>query len=48
MPDGLTICYSGAVAQSDALDAAANNLANAQTAGFRAQRPVFAEVLAGS
>jgi flagellar basal-body rod protein FlgF len=48
MPDGLTIAYSGAIAQSEALDAAASNLANASTAGFRAQRPVFAEVLAGS
>jgi flagellar basal-body rod protein FlgF len=48
MADGLTISYSGAVAQSEALDAAANNLANAATAGFRAQRPVFAQVLASA
>jgi len=48
MPDGLTISYSGAVAQSEALEAAASNLANASTVGFRAQRPVFAQVLAAS
>lgn len=48
MPDGLTISYSGAVAQSEALDTAANNLANASTLGFRAQRAVFEQVLAAS
>jgi len=48
MPDGLTVSYSGALAQSEALDAAANNLANASTTGFRAQRPVFEQILAAS
>jgi len=48
MPDGLTIAYSGALAQSYTLDSAANNLANASTHGFRAQRPIFAQILQGA
>jgi flagellar basal-body rod protein FlgF len=42
---GIYIATAGAVAQSNALDATANNIANAQTAGFRADRVTFQEAL---
>jgi len=47
MSDGLYVAMSGAVAQERALDVTANNVANANTAGFRAQRISFQEVLGG-
>jgi flagellar basal-body rod protein FlgF len=45
MSDGLYVAMSGAVAQERALDVAANNVANANTSGFRAERVTFEEVL---
>lgn len=45
MSDGLYVAMSGAVAQERALDVAANNVANANSAGFRAERITFEEVL---
>jgi flagellar basal-body rod protein FlgF len=47
MSDGLYVAMSGAVAQERALDVAANNVANANTSGFRAERVTFEEVLGG-
>lgn len=46
MADGIYLAMSGVSAQSEALDLAANNLANASTAGFKAERASFAEILA--
>jgi flagellar basal-body rod protein FlgF len=43
---GIYIAAAGAVAQSTALDATANNIANATTAGFRGDRVTFREALA--
>jgi flagellar basal-body rod protein FlgF len=43
---GIYIATAGAVAQSTALDATANNIANATTAGFRGDRVMFREALA--
>ena len=48
MDSGLYAAYSGLLARTQALDTAANNLANAGTSGFRAQRDYFRGVLAGS
>jgi len=45
MSNGIWSAVSGVVAQSTALDANANNLANASTAGFKADTPVFREQL---
>lgn len=39
--------YTGLLARTQALDTAANNLANAGTSGFRAQRDYFRGILAG-
>lgn len=39
--------YTGLLARTQALDTASNNLANAGTSGFRAQRDYFRGVLAG-
>jgi flagellar basal-body rod protein FlgF len=47
MDSGLYAAYTGLLARTQALDTAANNLANAGTAGFRAQRDYFSGVLAG-
>ena len=47
MDSGLYAAYTGVLARSQALDTAANNLANAGTNGFRAQRDYFRGVLAG-
>jgi flagellar basal-body rod protein FlgF/flagellar basal-body rod protein FlgG len=47
MDSGLYAAYTGLLARTEALDTAANNLANAGTAGFRAQRDYFRGVLAG-
>jgi flagellar basal-body rod protein FlgF len=42
---GIYIAAAGAVAQSQALDATANNIANASTAGFQSERVSFKEAL---
>ena len=47
MDSGLYAVYTGMLARTQALDTAANNLANANTNGFRAQRDYFRGVLAG-
>ncbi|WP_158944120.1 flagellar hook-basal body protein [Granulicella sp. S190] len=47
MDSGLYAAYTGLLARTQALDTAANNLANAGTSGFRAQREYFRGVLAG-
>lgn len=46
MGDGIWSALSGAVAQQRSLDIVANNVANANTTGFRADRAVFEERLA--
>jgi flagellar basal-body rod protein FlgF len=46
MSSGIYVATAGAVAQSHALDATANNIANASTAGFRSDRVLFREALA--
>ncbi|MEM9860451.1 MAG: flagellar basal-body rod protein FlgF [Myxococcota bacterium] len=46
MSDGIWAAVSGAVAQQRALDVTANNVANANTTGFRADRVAFREALA--
>jgi flagellar basal-body rod protein FlgF len=45
MGNGIYTAMAGAVAQSDALDVTANNVANASTAGFHAERVTFSEAL---
>jgi len=45
MDSGLYAAYTGLAARTQALDTAANNLANAGTNGFRAQRDYFRGVL---
>lgn len=46
MSSGIYIAAGGAIAQSNAMDATANNIANATTAGFRGDRVTFREALA--
>lgn len=46
MSTGMWSAVSGALAQQSSLDATANNLANARTTGYRADRTVFREYLA--
>ena len=46
MGSGIYVATAGAVAQSTALDVAANNIANATTTGFQAARLSFSEALA--
>jgi flagellar basal-body rod protein FlgF len=48
MADGIYISMCGAVARSEQLDAIADNLANAQTVGFKAIRPAFQVFMAAS
>jgi flagellar basal-body rod protein FlgF len=48
MGDGLYVSMCGAAARIAQLDAVADNLANAQTPGFKAARPAFAAFLAAS
>lgn len=48
MSDGLYVAMSGAVAQERAMDVTANNVANGNTTGFRAERVTFEEVLGGT
>lgn len=45
MSDGIYAAAAGAVARQNQIDVLANNLANVSTAGFRAARTSFAEVL---
>jgi flagellar basal-body rod protein FlgF len=45
MSNGIYVAMAGATAQSTALDVAANNIANAGTTGYRAERMKFAQVL---
>lgn len=45
MSSGIYVATAGAIAQSNALDATASNIANAGTAGFRADRVTFREAL---
>ena len=47
MDSGLYAAYTGLLTRTQVLDTTANNLANAGTAGFRAQRDYFRGVLAG-
>ncbi len=46
MSDGIWAALSGAVAQERNLEVVANNVANANTVGFRADRVVFEQALA--
>ena len=46
MGNGIYIALSGAVAQSEAMDVVANNIANVNTTGFHAERLAFGEALA--
>jgi flagellar basal-body rod protein FlgF len=41
MADGIYVSMSGAAARVEQLDAISDNLANSQTAGFKASRPTF-------
>jgi flagellar basal-body rod protein FlgF len=45
MDSGLYAAYTGLIARTQALDTAANNLANAGSSGFRAQRDYFRQAL---
>ncbi|MHB1022546.1 MAG: flagellar hook-basal body protein [Acidobacteriaceae bacterium] len=47
MDSGLYAAYTGLMGRMQALDTAANNLANASTPGFRAQQDYFRSVLSG-
>jgi len=46
--NGIYAATAGAVAQSNALDATANNIANASTTGFHGDRVLFREALAAA
>ncbi|MDB4991106.1 MAG: flgG [Myxococcaceae bacterium] len=48
MADGIYTALTGSLAQQHALDTIATNVANANTTGFRGDRVVFGELLAGS
>ena len=45
MSSGIYVATAGAVAQSNALDATANNIANATTTGFHGDRVTFREAM---
>ena len=45
MDSGLYAAYTGLLARTQALDTAANNLANAGTSGFRAEKDFFRGVM---
>jgi flagellar basal-body rod protein FlgF len=47
MDSGIYAAYTGLLSRTQALDTAANNLSNAGTNGFRAQRDYFSGVLVG-
>lgn len=48
MADGIYTALTGAVAQQQTLDVIANNVANVNTAGYRADHAAFSEFLAGA
>jgi flagellar basal-body rod protein FlgF len=48
MSDGMYIAMNGAAARERQLESIADNLANAQTPGFKAQRPAFHSLLAAT
>jgi flagellar basal-body rod protein FlgF len=48
MADGLYVSMCGAAARAEQLDAIADNLANAQTPGFKSARPAFESFLPAS
>lgn len=48
MSSGIYVAAAGAVAQSNALDTTANNIANASTTGFRGDNVTFREALTGA
>jgi flagellar basal-body rod protein FlgF len=48
MSDGMYIAMNGAAARERQLEAIADNLANAQTPGYKAQRPAFQAMLAAT
>jgi flagellar basal-body rod protein FlgF len=48
MSSGIYVATAGAVAQGNALDATANNIANASTAGFHGDRVTFREALSAA
>ena len=48
MSDGIWAAASGATSQLTILDAAANNVANANTIGYKSSAPVFEEVVANA
>lgn len=48
MGDGIYTALTGAIAQEHSLDVIANNVANASTSGFRGDRVVFGQLLAGA
>jgi flagellar basal-body rod protein FlgF len=48
MADGIYVSMCGAAARTEQLDAIADNLANAQTPGFKASRPAFEAFLPAS
>jgi flagellar basal body rod protein FlgG len=48
MSRGVYVALSGAVAQEQALETTAQNLANASTVGYQKMRPVFNEALRGA
>ncbi|MDT8066864.1 MAG: flagellar basal-body rod protein FlgF [Terriglobia bacterium] len=48
MDSGFYAACAGLIAKMQALDLAANNLANSGTAGYRGQREVFRQLLAGT
>jgi flagellar basal-body rod protein FlgF len=48
MGDGIYTALTGAIANEHQLDTLANNLANASTSGFRADRVLFRELIAGA
>lgn len=48
MADGIYTALTGAVAQQQTLDVIANNVANVNTAGYRADRAAFSQFLAGA
>lgn len=48
MADGIYVSMCGAAARTEQLDAVADNLANAQTPGFKASRPAFEVFLPAS
>lgn len=48
MGDGIYTALTGAIAQEHSLEVLANNVANATTRGFRGDRVVFGQMLAGA